>query len=164
MVSLGLEFAGLPGRPPLSSSGFVRGPFSPTTFFTRSPTFFPSSNHQNGLYICESVSVLPVHLFFFRFKCYVIFDILLLIFFKDFIYLFLDREGREKERERSINVWLPPTHPLLGTWPAIQACALTGNWTGDPLVRKLVLNPLSHTSQGYCSYFLNHFFFLKKTL
>ena len=31
---------------------------------------------------------------------------------KDFIYLFLDRvEGREKERERNINVWLPLTYP-----------------------------------------------------
>ena len=30
------------------------------------------------------------------------------IFFKDFIYLFLERgEGREKERERNIDVWLP---------------------------------------------------------
>ena len=26
--------------------------------------------------------------------------------------------------------------PLLGTWPATQACALTGNWTGDPLVHR----------------------------
>ena len=33
-------------------------------------------------------------------------------FFKDFIYLFLERgEGREKERERNINVWLPLTCP-----------------------------------------------------
>ena len=46
-------------------------------------------------------------------------------FFKDFI---LDREeGREKERKRIINVWFPLAHPLLGTWPATQACALTGN-------------------------------------
>ena len=30
-------------------------------------------------------------------------------FFKDFIYLFLEREeGREKEREGNIKVWLPP--------------------------------------------------------
>ena len=54
-------------------------------------------------------------------------------FFKDFVYLFLERgEGREKEREKNINVWLPLTHPLLGTWPATQACALTVNRTGDP--------------------------------
>ena len=36
-------------------------------------------------------------------------------FFKDFIYLFLERgEGRAKDRERNINVWLPLEHPLLG--------------------------------------------------
>ena len=45
-----------------------------------------------------------------------------------FIYLFLERgEGREKERERNISVWLPLTHPILGTWPATQACAPTEN-------------------------------------
>ena len=59
-------------------------------------------------------------------------------FFKGFIYLFLDRgERREKERERNINVWLPLVRPLLGTWPATQACALTGNQTDDPLVCRL---------------------------
>ena len=30
-------------------------------------------------------------------------------------------------RKGNINVWLPLTHPLLGTWPATQACDLTGN-------------------------------------
>ena len=50
-----------------------------------------------------------------------------------FIYLFLEKgEGKEQERERNINVWLPLMRPLLGTWPATQACALTGNRTGDP--------------------------------
>ena len=59
-------------------------------------------------------------------------------FLKDFIYLFLEREeGREKERERNVNVWLPLTWPPLGTWPATQACALTGNRTGDFLVHSL---------------------------
>ena len=28
-----------------------------------------------------------------------------------------------KERERNIRVWLPPTRPLLGTWPETQAWA-----------------------------------------
>ena len=66
-----------------------------------------------------------------------------------FVYLFLERvEGREKERERNINMWLPLVHPLLGTGPATQACALTGNWTNNPLLHSLVFNPLSHTSQG----------------
>ena len=50
--------------------------------------------------------------------------------------------------ERKINVWLPLVHPPLGTGPATQACALTGNQTRDPLVRRLALNPLGHTSQG----------------
>ena len=39
-------------------------------------------------------------------------------------------------------------HPLLGTWSTTQACALTANWTSDPLICRPVLNPLSHTSQG----------------
>ena len=44
--------------------------------------------------------------------------------------------------------WLPLAHPQLGTWHATQVCALTGNQTGDLLVRKQALNLLSHTSQG----------------
>ena len=64
------------------------------------------------------------------------------------MYLFLERgEGREKERERNFSVWLPLTHPQLGTWPTTQVCALTGNRTSDPLVQP-GLSPLSHTSQG----------------
>ena len=45
-------------------------------------------------------------------------------FCSDFIYfkiLFIERgEGREKERERNITVWLPLECPLLGTWPATR--------------------------------------------
>ena len=52
-------------------------------------------------------------------------------FFTAFIHLFLEREeGREKERERNINVLLPLTHPLLGTWPATHVCALDWDQTG----------------------------------
>ena len=57
--------------------------------------------------------------------------------------------GREKERERKINVWLPLMCSPLRTWLATQACAVTGNQTGDLLVHRLVLNPLSYTSQGW---------------
>ena len=65
------------------------------------------------------------------------------------LFIYFERgEGREKERERNINVWLPLTCPLLGTWPTTQACVLSGNWTGNPLVLRLALNPLSHKSQG----------------
>ena len=67
-----------------------------------------------------------------------------MVFKKDFIYLFLERG---EERERNVNVWLPLMWPPVETWPTTQACALTGNGTGDP--SQLVLNPLSHTSQGF---------------
>ena len=72
---------------------------------------------------------------------------LLLYFLKVFICLFLEG-GREGEREGNINVWLSLERPLLETQATTQPCTLTGNQTGDPLVRSPVLNPLSHTSQG----------------
>ena len=78
-----------------------------------------------------------------------------IFFFKDFIYWFSERrEGRE----RNINVWLLLKHPILGTWPATQACALTGNPSGDPSVCRTILNPLSHLSQGWnkYSYYILH--------
>ena len=73
-----------------------------------------------------------------------------ILFKKDFIYLFLGRrEGKEKERERNINVCLPLMCPLWGTWPKTRACALTGSRTSDPLLRRLALNPLSRTAMDY---------------
>ena len=54
---------------------------------------------------------------------------MLVVFFFLRFYLFLDR-GREGERERNISVWLALVCPLLGTWPATQACAL--NWELNP--------------------------------
>ena len=50
--------------------------------------------------------------------------------------------------ERNINVWLPLVRPLQRTWPAPQACVLTGNRTSNSVVCRPVLNLLSHTSQG----------------
>ena len=41
----------------------------------------------------------------------------------------------------------------MGAYPTIQACALTGHWTSDPSLSRLVLSPLSHTRQGhFCSF------------
>ena len=69
-------------------------------------------------------------------------------FFLKRFYLFSFRgEGREKERERNITVWFPLMGPLMGTWPATQACAVTRNRTRDPWVRRPALNPLSHTNR-----------------
>ena len=65
-------------------------------------------------------------------------------FFKKILFIYIFRQ-----RERNINVWLPVMRLLLGSCPATQACVLTGNRTGDTLVRRLVLIPLSHTSQGH---------------
>ena len=52
--------------------------------------------------------------------------------FNDFLYLFLQRvEGRERGKHQCV-VWCKHlVRPLLGTWPATQACALTGNLTSD---------------------------------
>ena len=121
------------------------------------------NTHKNNYYICHFLhqeviklstgtlkgiynSILCKHLWLSKI-------FLWFLFFKEFIYLFLERRGgREKERERSINVWLPLMLPPLRTWPTTQACALTGNQTGNTLVHRPALNPLSHTSQGW---FLN---------
>ena len=89
----------------------------------------------NEITVCRNFHILIVNIFIY--------------FLKDFTYLRLVRqEGREKERERNISQ-LPLTRPQLGTWLATQACALSGNRTNEPLVRRLALNPLSHRSQGF---------------
>ena len=66
------------------------------------------------------------------------------------IYLFIFRErGKDGEREGEKHQCVVALMcPLLGTCPATQACALTGNWTGNPLVCEPSFNPLSHTKQG----------------
>ena len=71
-------------------------------------------------------------------------------FLKDFIYLLLDREeGREKERERNNNAWLPLVRSLLGTWLATQAYALDWESNQLPFDLQAGTQTLSHTSQGY---------------
>ena len=83
-----------------------------------------------------------------------------LIFLKKvlFIYLFLET-GREGERDRNINVWLPLMRPLLGTWPTTQACALTGSGTGNrqPFGLQVGTQTLSYTSQGTSLHFYVEF-------
>ena len=54
-------------------------------------------------------------------------------FFKKILFTIF-REGKGGREGRNTSVWLPLVHPLLGTWPATQASALTGNRTSDPLV------------------------------
>ena len=85
-------------------------------------------------------------------------ELSLSLFFKDFIYLFLEREeGREKERERNINVWLPLVHGDLvnnpGMWPdwelkwrpfGLQAGAQSIEPHQPGLVLELLLRLLGH--------------------
>ena len=108
----------------------------------KSVVFYPSTNIYNYSFL----DIVKISLFWFVGIVHEFcFEISWGFLKKDFIYLFLERgEGKEKERERNINVWLPLTCPLLGTWPTTQTCALTGNWTCDPLGL-----PLSHTRQGF---------------
>ena len=68
-------------------------------------------------------------------------------FFRFYLFIFWRRGRRKKDRGRNINMWLPLEHSLLGTWPATQACALTGIQTGNSLVCRPAFNPLSHASQ-----------------
>ena len=77
-------------------------------------------------------------------------------FCKDFINLLLEgKGGRKRRRETSVCGCLSHAPPL-GTWPATQACAPTGNRTCDPLVHRLALNPLSHSGQDCKIKFKNH--------
>ena len=48
-------------------------------------------------------------------------------FFLIKILLIFREKGKEEEGEWNTSVWLPLLHPLLGTWPATQVCAL---WLG----------------------------------
>ena len=72
------------------------------------------------------------------------------------LFIYFRQRGRKGEREGEkyqcvVASCAPPTGDL--TWPTTQACALPGNQTSDPFDLKLVLNPLSHSNQGW-SYFL----------
>lgn len=52
-------------------------------------------------------------------------------------------KGMEKERERNID-HLTPTCLQLEIEPETQACAVTGNRTGDLLLHQMVLNQELH--------------------
>ena len=73
--------------------------------------------------------------------------------------LILERGGgREKwgKHQCVVASCVPPTGDLAAT----QTCALTGNRTDDPLVHRLALNPLSHTSRGRAQFLIGTFVIL----
>ena len=96
------------------------------------------------------------YIFFIKDTVFLVFTVLNISIF--LFYSLIFTEGEEgRKRDRNIREWLPLKGSLLGPWPETQACALTGNWTSDPLVHRPALNPLSHTSQGWL-YLFNVFF------
>ena len=96
------------------------------------------------------------HIFLFKrdFHARWMFICLCVCVYLNILFIYFSRErGREGDREEEKHQCvrekqLPLTRPQPGTWPATQACALTGNRTGNLLVHRLALNPLSHMSQG----------------
>ena len=86
---------------------------------------------------------MPFHLIFYLIS---ISRFFLFLFFR--FYLFLERAKEGERGEKHQCVAASHVHSLLGTWSTTQACALMGKPADDPLVRRMALNPLSHTSQG----------------
>ena len=64
-----------------------------------------------------------------KYTCHILLCIMCTFMSKSFeiFYLFIFGERGRGEKERNILVWLHLLRPLLGTWPATQACVLTGN-------------------------------------
>ena len=110
-------------------------------------TFSVSVGRDSG--VCYVITLSQSILRFLMFAFILFSSEFLVSFFllKILFIIFRQWGGREKQMERNINEWLPLMRPPPATWSTIQACALTGNWTSDPLVHRLVFNPLSHTSQ-----------------
>ena len=130
-------------------------PFPPAIL----PLYFMSVGHACmffGYSMSYTVLNIPLSILTYQF--------VLLFFFKILFIYFQREEKGERKRERNISVGLSLMHPLLGSWPGTQTCALTGNRTCDPLVCRPALNTLSHPSQGFsflfkasfhCIYVLN---------
>ena len=71
-------------------------------------------------------------------------ELQLFFFFLKILFIFR-KKGREGEKHQCVVAsCMPPAGDLATT----QACALTGNQTGDPLVHRPAFNPLSHSSQS----------------
>ena len=76
-----------------------------------------------------------------------------IVIVRGFFYLKKERGRGEEERERNTDVRKKQLvasrmHQDWGTEPATQACALTGNWTGEFSLCGRMPSRVSHTSQG----------------
>ena len=110
-------------------------------------------NCEGSLCILDTSHLPDIGFSIFLLFCGLYFHFLFL--FKVF-YLFIFRQrGREGKTEGEKHQCVVAScTPSTGTWPTTQADALSGNWTGGPLVRWPALNPRSHSSQGCNNYFL----------
>ena len=79
-------------------------------------------------------------------------SITLILSFKKIIFNFWGERGKWRRKRIEVIDWLSLACPQLGTWLVTQACALTGFWTGNFLILRLMLNPLSHIRQGSHSF------------
>ena len=70
-----------------------------------------------------------------------------LFFFFKVLFIFRGKGGRKRGRTTSMCGYLSCA-PYWGTWPTTQACALTGNQTSNPLLRRPILSPLIYTNLG----------------
>ena len=76
--------------------------------------------------------------------------------FLKILFIYFWRGEREGEREGEKHQCVLASYMLpTGYLAATQACALTGNRTGDLLVPRPVLNPLSYTSQGWLNTYIS---------
>ena len=110
------------------------------------------------LHALNNVNMLPLFMLWGQVKIDIIlsfskYHIFVFFFFLSFFFYCSDRVVSIFPRETSF-VWLPPTRPLLETWPTTQACALDWelNQHPAPLVCSQALNPLRHTSWGFLKY------------
>ena len=79
------------------------------------------------------------------------------LFFKDFINFFKGRGG-EGEREREKHQCPSPMSPAGDLAHNTGTCS-TGNQSGNPLVHRPTLNPLSYTSHGIYIFFILYIFY-----
>ena len=93
------------------------------------------------------LTVITTQLVYFFITCRIYFLIFnFFLFLKKILFIFRER-GKEGESKKhwSVASFMPP----IGDLACTQTCALTGNLTGDLLVHRPALHPLSHTSWDF---------------
>ena len=102
------------------------GKFSFIIFSNRFPVSY-SFSYLSGTPVMQMLDCLKLFQRLLTLSSFFWIPFFLVLFKKDFIYLFLDRgEGREKEMERNINVCLSLMYLLLG--PGLQPSARCPEW------------------------------------